>query len=120
MPELAVDRGDALEPGIRGDRLRSRVDRPVEVVGQHQHLADEVLAGEPEVALALLCGPPLEVEELGTLALERGRYSSACVRAVGELRLQTLDVGEQLGRADVDVLGALLRRACDVAVQAYR
>ena len=69
--ELAIDGGDALEPGVLGDRRRPRLDGAVEVVGDVEHLADEVLAGEPEVAHPLLARPPLEVLELGPFALER-------------------------------------------------
>ena len=47
---------DALDPRVVGDRLGPGVDGAVEVVGERQHLADEVLAGEAELALALLGG----------------------------------------------------------------
>ncbi len=49
----------------------TRLDGAVEVVGEAEDLADQVLAGEPEVAHALLGRAPLEVLELGAFALER-------------------------------------------------
>ncbi len=52
---------------------RARLDRAVEVVREREHLADQVLAGEPEVALALLRRAASEVGELGSLALQRGQ-----------------------------------------------
>ena len=42
-------------------------------------------AGQAEVALALLGGAPLEVEELGALALERGQVLVGLGLAVAEL-----------------------------------
>src|SRR5262245_19265995 len=35
-PQLAVDRGHALDPRVVGDRRRPGLDRPVEVVGQRE------------------------------------------------------------------------------------
>ena len=55
--QLAVDRGDALGPRVVGELGGPGVDRPVEVVGDGEHLADQVVTREPEVALALLGGP---------------------------------------------------------------
>ena len=81
LAELAVDGGDALEPRVCGDRLGSRLDGAVEVVGEGQDLADEVLAGEAEVAHALLGRAPLEVLELGALALEGGEVLVGLDRA---------------------------------------
>jgi hypothetical protein len=106
--QLAVDGGHALEPRIAGDRFRTLLDREVEVVGQRQDLADEVLGGQAEVALALFGRAPLEVEELRAFALERRQV---VVRLgprgipLGECRLEVRD---QLGRTDVDRVGALL------------
>ena len=74
---------------------RAGLDGAVEVVGDGQDLADEVLGGEAEVALALLGGPPLEVQELGALALEGGQVLvglrlAAASRSAG----QRLDLGD--------------------------
>src|SRR4029079_13931345 len=44
--QLAVDGGDALDPGLVGDLGRPGVDREVEVVGEREDLADQGLAGE--------------------------------------------------------------------------
>src|SRR6185436_5529256 len=68
--KLAVDGGHALEPRLLGDRLGPGVDGAIEVVGDREHLADEVLPGKTEVALTLLRGPALEVEEFCPFALE--------------------------------------------------
>ena len=83
---------------------RARLDGAVEVVGDGQDLADQVLAGEPELAHALLARPSLEVLELGALALERrqvlvGRLrassrspvsvSICATRAVGEMSISS-------------------------------
>src|SRR3954468_1546856 len=43
LAELAIDRRDALEPGILGDRGGTRLDRAVKVVGEVEDLADQVL-----------------------------------------------------------------------------
>ena len=56
--QLAVDRGDALGPRVVGELGGPGVDRPVEVVGNCEHLADQVITRKPEVAFALLGGPP--------------------------------------------------------------
>jgi hypothetical protein len=71
-PQLAVDRRHALDPAVVGQVGRTVVDREVEVVGDHEHLADEVLAREPEHLLALLGRPAPVVAELGALALQPG------------------------------------------------
>jgi hypothetical protein len=92
--ELSVDRGDTLEPGVLGDGLRAGVDGPVEVVRDRQDLADEVLASQTEVALALLGGPSLEVQEFGALALERGQVLVGLRLGLGELAIELLDVGQ--------------------------
>ena len=84
--QLAIDGADALEPGVAGDRLRTRLDGEVEVVGEGQDLADEVLGGETQVALALLGGAALEVEELGALALERDQVLVGLRRAASRRR----------------------------------
>ena len=75
VAQLAVDGRDALEPRVVGDGRRPGLDGPVEVVGDGQDLADQVLVGQAEVAVALLGRAALEVEELGALALERRRGS---------------------------------------------
>jgi hypothetical protein len=114
--ELAVDGGDALEPGVPGDRVGPRLDGAVEVVGHGEHLADEILAGEPEVALALLRRSALEVEELGSLALERRQVVLRLAFGLGELTREVLDIGQQLGGPDIDLLGALLGARATAAV----
>jgi hypothetical protein len=86
----------------------SRVDRAVEVVGDDEDLADEVLPGQPEVALALLGGSPAEVAELGSLALEQADVLLALAARVGELALQLLDLREELRRRDVELVDPLL------------
>jgi hypothetical protein len=93
---------------VLGDRRRSRLDGTVEVVGEHEHLADEVLAGEPEVAHPLLGRAPLEVLELGPLALERAEVLVGGRARRVALAGQRLDLGDQRGRRDVDVVRALL------------
>ena len=107
--QLAVDRRHALEPGILGDGLGTCVDGPVEVVGHREHLADEVLTRQTEIALTLLGRPPLEVEELGALALQRDEVLLRLPLRVLELAAKRLDVGEQLGRPDIQIVGALIR-----------
>ena len=106
--QLAIDGGDALEPGVVGDRRRARLDGAVEVVGEDEHLADEVLAGEAEVAHPLLGRPALEVLELGPLALERAEVVVGGGAGGVAFRGQRLDLGEQGGRRDVDLVGARL------------
>ena len=108
-PQLAVDGGDALEPGVVGDRRRPGLDGPIEVVGDGQHLADEVLAGQAEIAHPLLGRPALEVLELRALALERHEVLLGHAGGLVALGRQGLDLADQRGRRDVDVVGALLR-----------
>src|SRR5215218_1668955 len=106
--ELAVDRGDALGPRVVGQVGRPVLDRPVEVVGQLEHLADEVLTREAELSLALLGGPALEVRELGALALEGAQV---LVRLGGGLvagGLHLVELGDERARRDVELLDALL------------
>ena len=74
---------------------RPRLDGPVEVVGDGQHLADEVLAGKAEVAHPLLGRAPLEVLELGPFALERAEVLVAGLDGGVTLGGQRLDLGEQ-------------------------
>src|SRR4029079_10615866 len=108
-PELPIDRGHALDPGIAGQLGWLGLDRPVEVVGEHQDLADEVLAREAEHRLALLAGPAPVVRELRPLPLEPGEVLVGLLLDGVALALQRVDVGEQLRRRDVDLVGALLR-----------
>src|SRR5688500_6971696 len=108
-PQLAVDRNDAVDPGVVGRAFGSGLDRTVEVVGQHEDLADQVLTGQPEHRLALLAGPPAVVGELGSLALQPGQVLVGPGLGRGEVGLQLLDVCEELGRRDVDLGGPLLR-----------
>ena len=71
--KLAVDGDQVLDPTVLAAIGRAVVDREVEVVGDRKHLADQVLAGEPEHLLALLGGPAPKVDELGSLPLEAAR-----------------------------------------------
>src|SRR4029079_6901108 len=80
--QLAIDRRDALYPGLVDAIFRLMRDRQVEVVGQGEHLADQALGGEAEHGLPLLARPALEVRELGPLPLERGEV---LVTLTGEL-----------------------------------
>ena len=108
-PQLAVDGRDALEPRVLSDRGRTRVDGAVEVVRDVEDLADEVLGGQAEIAVALLGGPSLVVEELGSLALERDQVVLGDLGRGVALGGQCLDDVEQGGRRDIDLLDALLR-----------
>jgi hypothetical protein len=47
------------------------VQRPIEVVGDGQELAQQRLAGQPELALAVLRRAPLEVGKVGGGPLQR-------------------------------------------------
>src|ERR1700704_736221 len=51
-PQFAIDGGDAVDPRAGGDVLGPGVDGAVEVVGQGDNLANQVLAGQAELALA--------------------------------------------------------------------
>src|SRR5688500_2376762 len=108
LAELAIDDADALEPRVRSDRLRSSLDGPVEVVREVEDLADEVLGREPEVALALLGGPALEVEELRALALQGVEVFVGLDAGRVGLCIERLDLRQQLCGAEVDLVGALL------------
>ena len=116
---------------------RSRLDGAVEVVGEAQDLADEVLGGEAEVALALLGGPPLEVQELGALALEarpgtrrppwsrrRARRSgprSAASRAVGETSISSARSSARVRRrSGIEVVHQFVHQAGHEADRADR
>ena len=107
-PELAIDRRDALDPRVVGDRFVPGVDRPVEVVGEHEDLADQVFPGEAEHGLALLRRAASVVGELGALALEAGEVVLGLLAGGVALDRERLDVGQQLRRRDVDLVGPLL------------
>ena len=106
--ELAVDRRDAVGPGVAGERRRPGVDREVEVVGDGDDLAEQAFRREAERRLPLFGGPALEVLELRPLALEPREVLVGLAERLVPLRGQRLDVGQQLRRADVDLVGALL------------
>src|SRR3712207_8419300 len=54
--QLPVDRAHALEPGIAGDRLRPRLDRPVEVVGQREDRKSTRLnSSHANISYAVFC-----------------------------------------------------------------
>ena len=71
-PQLAIDRGDALDPGVVGDLagVRSMARSKSSATAG---LAEQVLVGEAGVALPLLGRPAPEVREVGAFALQRGQ-----------------------------------------------
>src|SRR5829696_5184809 len=108
QPQLAIDRRDALEPGVSLQAPGGVRDGAVEVVREVQDLADEVLPGEAGVALTLHRSAPSEVGELGAFTLERGQVFVglgdglvAGCRHLGKL-------GGQGCRGDIELLDALL------------
>ncbi len=106
--ELPVDRGDAVGPGVAGEHRRPGVDREIEVVGDGDDLAEQAFRGEAERRLSLLRGPALEVLELGPLTLEPREVLVGLAERLVPLHGQRLDVGQQLRRAEVDLVRALL------------
>ena len=73
------------------------------------NLIRECLAGEPEVAHSILARPPLEVLKLGAFALEGRQVFVGSPCRVVALGREGLDLSEQGGRRDVDLVGAFLR-----------
>src|SRR4051794_39642494 len=108
LAELAIDGRDALEPGILGDRSRTRLDRAVEVVGKVEDLADQILAGETEVAHPLLGRAPSEVLELGAFALKGEEIFVGRLAADVQLGGEPLDLVREGRRRDVDIVGPRL------------
>ena len=111
---------DALEPGILGDRGRTCLDGAVEVVGKVQDLADEVLAGETEVAHPLLGRAPSEVLELGAFALEGEEIFVGRLAAGVELGGQPFDLVRQGASARRRYRRSAPRRGFGGVIQAYR
>jgi hypothetical protein len=106
--QLPVDRRDPVGPRIGRVGRRAGLDRPVEVVGERHDLAQQPVGGEAGVPLAFVGGPAAEVLELGALALEPGEVFVRLGVGFLELALQLVDLGEELGRRDVDLVGAFL------------
>ena len=73
-----------------------------------EDLADEILAGETEVAHPLLGRAPPEVLELGAFALEGEEVFVGRLAAGVELGGQPLDLVGQGRRRDVDIVGPRL------------
>ena len=65
---------------------RHGLEGPVEVVGDGQQLAQQRLAGQTQLALAILRGPAPEVGEVGGGPLQAGEM-------LGRLRLGRLELG---------------------------
>ncbi|MEJ7696017.1 MAG: hypothetical protein WKF78_05170 [Candidatus Limnocylindrales bacterium] len=99
--------------GFRRDRLGTLLDGQVEVVGEGHDLADEVLGGKAEIALAVLRGAPLEVEELRALALERAQVLVRLAAGGVTLGFEGLDLGQQGRRRDVDLVSSFLGAVAD-------
>ena len=94
--------------GSSASAVRPGLDRPVEVVGQRHDLAQQTVGGQTGVALALVGGPAPEVLELGALALEPGEVLGRLGVGRLELALELVDLLEELGRRDVDLVDAFL------------
>ena len=109
----------AVMPSVQGLGLSSvgdRVDRPIEVVGDREHLAEQVLAREPHLPLALLVGAAPEVLELGTRALQ-------AVEMLGRFRAGRLELGrEALDLGLLGRVGGWRPRALDarIVVESFR
>jgi hypothetical protein len=106
--ELAVDGGDALHPGVLVQVYGPRLERPVEVVRQREHLADQVFAGQAEVPLPFLGGAASEVGELRAFPLESGQVPVGFRDGFVALGAQGFDLGGQCRRGGVERLDALL------------
>src|SRR6185369_10463284 len=95
--ELAIDGCDALDPGLVDAGLRPVLDGEVEVVGDGEDLADQALGRQAEHRLALLAGAALEVDELRTLALERGEVLVPLARELVEVALARAAIATRSG-----------------------
>ena len=111
--QLAIDRRDALGPRVRGQCGGTSLDRPVEVVQRVEDLEPERVNGSGRRGGALLLDPALEVDEFGPLALETGQVLLGVGLGLVAFGGQPLDVGQKLGRRDVDI-GDALFGACSV------
>ena len=107
--QLAVDGGDALEPGVVGDRRRAGLDGPVEVVGEARTLRMRSSAARPRSRSRSSLVRRLKLRNSARSRWRAARYSSAgLLVAASRSAVERLDVGEQRGRRDVDLVGALL------------
>jgi len=69
---------------------RHVVQRAIEVVGHHEQLAQQRLAGEAEFALAVLGGSPPEVAKSAAVRCKDARCSAASDLGYLELRGQLI------------------------------
>ena len=113
--QLAVDRGDALEPAVALEACRRVGDRAVEVVREDSTLRMRSSPARPASRTRSSAGAALEVGELRPLALQRGQVLVRLghgIVALGDGRVAggdgDLQLGEQGGRGDVDLLDSLL------------
>ena len=103
--------------GVTGDLVGPGLDGQVEVVGDGQDLAQQVLAGEAGVALALLGRAAPEVLELGALALQPGEVLLRGLRASASSPLRvSISASSLVGEMSI----SSTRRCPRCGAQAYR
>ena len=102
-PELAVDGSDADRPRVGLQCGGTGLDRAIEVVQRVEDLETQGIGRTARGGRAVLFAAALEVDELGTLPLEPCEVLVGVGLGLVPLGREPLELGEELGRRDVDI-----------------